>query len=253
MGTNLHQPGIRHLPQLLPGAEIIGRQIRHEHNDGDAGFHTVLPQDGIDQIVVAAVAVVKGDEDGLFRQRCSRRQLPRQHRRIALGQNDVQIGAEFAGRDGHGVAVLSRPAPCGGTSALASAPAPAAVIGKRIRSGLRTPSALPAARRRGKISASCFPYTSFSLDAAIAAVQSVNESAGYVLLFLPDFSEKIPLRGQTSPSSRPPSGTAGRSGYPERPRRRAWVHIRHDKLWRCCSPSAAPWSGSSPARKCARW
>ena len=106
MGSDLHQPGRRHLPQLLPCAEIVRRQIRHQHNDGDTGFHPVFPQDRIDQIIVAAVAVVKGDEDGLFRQALPRRQLPGQHRRIAHCQNGLQVGAEFAGGHGHVIAVL---------------------------------------------------------------------------------------------------------------------------------------------------
>ena len=106
VGPDLHQAGIRHLPQLFPSAEVVRGQVRHQHDDGDAGLHAVLLQNGVHQIVIAAVAVVKGDEDRFFRQGLPRRQLSGQHRGIALGQDDFQISTELAGRDGHVVAVL---------------------------------------------------------------------------------------------------------------------------------------------------
>ena len=106
MGSDLHQPGRRHLPQLLPCAEIVRRQIRHEDDDGNAGLHAVFLQNGVHQIVIAAVAVIKGDEDGLFRQGVPGGQFPGQHRRIAHRQNGLQVGAELAGGHGHVIAVL---------------------------------------------------------------------------------------------------------------------------------------------------
>ena len=106
MGADLHQTGGRHFPQLLPCAEVVRRQIRHEDDDGNAGLHAAFLQNGVHQIVIAAVAVIKGDEDGLFRQGVPSGQFSGQHRRIAHRQNGLQVGAELAGGHGHGVAVL---------------------------------------------------------------------------------------------------------------------------------------------------
>ena len=85
MGADLHQPGVRHLLKLRPEAEIVRREVRHEDDDGNAGLDVVFLQNGVEELIVAAVAVIKGDENGLFRQRAARCQFPGQHRRVAKG------------------------------------------------------------------------------------------------------------------------------------------------------------------------
>ena len=107
MGADLNEAGVHHLPAHGPGDEVAGGVVLHIDHDGNHHLGLKLLKDWEGQVVVAAVAVVKGDEDGLFRQGLSRRQLPGENRGVAVVLEPLEILPQPADRDGHVVALLA--------------------------------------------------------------------------------------------------------------------------------------------------
>ena len=67
MGLDGHQAAVHHLPDLIPPEPPV--RVPDGHADGgELDLHPQLLEDGVDVGVVGGVAVVKGDDDGLFRQ-----------------------------------------------------------------------------------------------------------------------------------------------------------------------------------------
>ena len=76
VGAELHQPGLGHLSAHLPG-EKVGLGVHgpaDDHSDGGLGLKFL--KQGIGNLVVAGITVVKGEHDRLLRQGLSRCQLP---------------------------------------------------------------------------------------------------------------------------------------------------------------------------------
>ena len=107
MGPDLYQAGVCHLPAHIPAEEVVSGHVLHIHHNRDHGFHLVCLKQREEQLVVAPVSVVKGDEKGFFRQRLSPCQLPRQHSVVAMFRQPAQVLFHTAHGDGHIVARLT--------------------------------------------------------------------------------------------------------------------------------------------------